>query len=360
MALSHRNNFDLIRLFAASQVMINHGLHHLGLLDTTLSTFSRVFNFLPGVPIFFFISGFLVSASYARSRTWRSYALNRSLRIFPALWLCTALAILVVWLVGYFDGRAVPGKEFIAWVLGQISVVQFYNPGFMRDFGVGALNGSLWTISVELQFYVMVPILFLLFPRKGWALWAVFAVFVAINLVFAQYLLPVHKEHILLQLFSVTFAPWFAMFMLGHIAHRYWEVIERLVTGQFLTWLAIYAILVALGIWLENLADIESTNTRLSGNRITILWFLPLSGLVLAAAFTKPTLAYRLTRDNDISYGIYIWHMPIINLWLYLAAPKTWVALFTVFAIVSITAYLSWRIFEAPALKLKHATLFRR
>jgi peptidoglycan/LPS O-acetylase OafA/YrhL len=41
--------------------------------------------------------------------------------------------------------------------LAQLSIVQFYNPDFLRGYGVGVLNGSLWTISVELQFYVMLP-----------------------------------------------------------------------------------------------------------------------------------------------------------------------------------------------------------
>jgi len=55
-----RNNFDLIRLFAALQVVVTHGdrfiLNWGGVL-------SPVLEFIPGVPIFFLISGFLISAS---------------------------------------------------------------------------------------------------------------------------------------------------------------------------------------------------------------------------------------------------------------------------------------------------------
>ena len=50
------NNFDLIRLFAASQVAITHASEHLGFNHPIIDAIA----FLPGVPIFFFISGFLI------------------------------------------------------------------------------------------------------------------------------------------------------------------------------------------------------------------------------------------------------------------------------------------------------------
>ena len=58
---STRNNFDLIRLLAASQVAITHSAEHLNLHSWVFDAL----RFFPGAPIFFFISGYLIYASYA-------------------------------------------------------------------------------------------------------------------------------------------------------------------------------------------------------------------------------------------------------------------------------------------------------
>jgi peptidoglycan/LPS O-acetylase OafA/YrhL len=252
MKISATNNFDLIRLFAASQVVVNHMLHHLSLADATFSNYNRVFNFLPGVPIFFFVSGFLISASYARSRSGRRFFANRALRIFPALWACFALSVLSVWAFGYFDEVAVGAGAFAPWALAQLSIVQFYNPGFMRDYGVGVLNGSLWTISVELQFYLLVPVLFFFFRRSVALAVAIFGLFVAVNLTQSLVVQPVYGASIHALLLSVTFLPWIAMFMLGFSVHAWWPRLQGLFVGRFWIWLGIYAVLIAVGIVIEN------------------------------------------------------------------------------------------------------------
>jgi len=51
-------------------------------------------------------------------------------------------------------------SQWAKWILAQLSVAQFYNPGFMRSYGTGILNASTWTISIELQFYILVPLIY--------------------------------------------------------------------------------------------------------------------------------------------------------------------------------------------------------
>ena len=61
---STNNNFNLIRLFAALQVAIVHSAGYLN-IDIQYLKFLDLF---PGVPIFFFISGFLIIKSFKKNK----------------------------------------------------------------------------------------------------------------------------------------------------------------------------------------------------------------------------------------------------------------------------------------------------
>ncbi len=83
------NNFNLIRLLASIQVMIYHFLEHFGLNKLPIyKDIHKVLSYFPGVPIFFFISGFLIFKSYELAPNFKIYLRNRLLRIYPALIVC--------------------------------------------------------------------------------------------------------------------------------------------------------------------------------------------------------------------------------------------------------------------------------
>lgn len=42
------------------------------------------------------------------------------------------------------------------WTISQVTVFQFYTPSSIEIYGVGNPNGALWTISMELQVYVVI------------------------------------------------------------------------------------------------------------------------------------------------------------------------------------------------------------
>ncbi len=162
-----RNNFDLLRLFAASQVAYIHVAENLQVeLTGWLLVLRNALEYFPGVPIFFVISGFLISASLDRNPDLRSYAINRFLRIYPALLASTLVTLLLMVFFGARIWQAIGSSgdsaTFVVskWLAAQFTVAQFYNPFPLKsNYGVGHLNGSLWTIPVELQFYLVLPIL---------------------------------------------------------------------------------------------------------------------------------------------------------------------------------------------------------
>ena len=62
--MKHDNNFDLLRLFAATEVMLSHAIEHLKL--PVWPWVVEIILLFPGVPIFFVISGFLITETFLR------------------------------------------------------------------------------------------------------------------------------------------------------------------------------------------------------------------------------------------------------------------------------------------------------
>ena len=159
---SRANNFQLIRLAAATQVFFGHwgqifGEPHLLWIQ---SAFTKAF---PGVPVFFFVSGFLIAASFRRSGSLRDFYRNRALRIYPAMLVCLAACVLGMLALRYPGLMNASGRSIAAWLVAQATCFQKYNPPWAKFSGNG-LNAPLWTVMIELQFYALTP---LLLTRSG-------------------------------------------------------------------------------------------------------------------------------------------------------------------------------------------------
>lgn len=308
------NNFNLIRLVAAIQVAILHIREHLGLVNENniIIDFIRLF---PGVPIFFFVSGFLISKSYESNSHLLEYGENRILRIYPALLVCVTISLLSVWVSGYFYKNNVGFMEILPWYVSQVTILQFYNPDFLRGYGVGVLNGSLWTITVEIQFYLLVPIVyryyFQRFSNYAKAV-QVFLIlgFLLLNRLYFHYQ-PDFRDHLLYKLVGVSFLPWFYMFLVGVIAQKNFDFLHKHLSGSIFYVAVAYVILSSAAVGLLGLEV---------GNSIGPLLFCLIAVFVFSAAYSKPTCSDRLLGKNDISYGIYIYHMPVVNMLLSILA----------------------------------------
>ena len=337
-----RNNFDLIRLFAASQVALKHALVHLEVDDRYI----EILSIFPGVPIFFLISGFLIYQSLVNTRSLAAFATNRVLRIYPALIVCFVFSVLVVVASGYLDWRQVASRPFLAWALSQLTIVQIYNPEFLRSFGIGVINGSLWTISVELQFYLLAPVLAWIVARRNAAWPFVLALFVAANVLLTLWTSTGFPR----KLFSVSFPPWFYMFVLGAYISTRPDWVQRIRATRLWVFAAAYLFVAAAG-W--------ALGATVIGNEVNPVSYMFLAALVLKLAHSMPDLSSRLLRKNDISYGVYIYHMPLINLLVYLgwtgSGPAVVLAMLATYAL----ALFSWVLVERPALALKRYTLRR-
>ncbi len=336
------NNFDLLRIVAASQVVLGHTVGHLGIDHPWGWSLVEAF---PGVPIFFGISGFLISASFERSSSLVSYARNRVLRIYPGLWLVVTLTAVVM--AGY--GFAVASAKGMFWYAAQL-VGLIFTPGLLQGFGFGSYNGALWTIPIELQFYFLLPVLYfatrrLARHRTGIFVGA-FVVFTAIAFVYSAHTSPLavnEAEAMSAKLLRYSFIPHFALFLAGVLLQRFQMHTRPWVRGKALYWLAGYlAVFYAL-------PHDTAFHYTLTTTLLTIV--------SISVAYTIPGIAERVLRGNDISYGIYIFHGLVLNVIIEegASAHLWWVP--AVWAITAVIAFGSWRLVEQPVLRRKHTSL---
>ena len=115
------------------------------------------------VMLFFVLSGFCIHlpvASKGLTPNWRAYAVRRLLRIYPA-YLATVLFCFLAALI--FFNRL--NGQFIEISLYAASAAMIQNWVFSGT--QVAMNPSLWTIPIEVEFYLVYPLLLWLFRRFG-------------------------------------------------------------------------------------------------------------------------------------------------------------------------------------------------
>jgi peptidoglycan/LPS O-acetylase OafA/YrhL len=334
-----RNNFDLLRLLFAAGVMLVHSY------DLTHSKALKPFHFLINsetmVQGFFIISGFLIVMSYEKSRSLADYFERRARRIYPAYFVVIMLGLVL----GAFFTTLHPGAFFTAkaTVLHLLVNLLFLNfikpdlPGVFTTNSMHAINGALWSLKIEVMFYVCVPaIVWLVRKYRPWK--------------------------VLLTIYLLSFV---YNFGLGNLEAHYhlaqsignegrdglFSLLEKQLPGQ-LTFFMAGAAAYYYRKWFGKYYGVL---TSLSAVVLVADWYLPL-GLLQPAALSVfviflacyiPCLG-NAGRFGDLSYGLYIYHFPIIQaliaLGLYKANP--WGALgFTICGALS-CAFLSWHLIE--------------
>jgi peptidoglycan/LPS O-acetylase OafA/YrhL len=330
-----KNNFDLVRLFAAMQVMLFHGLWYLHLPSPA---YLAPLGWFPGVPIFFVISGFLISKSLDRSPDLLAYAKKRALRILPGLWAILLVTVVVASAFGF----SFLSRSALVWLPLQFVGV-IYTPHFLDAFGFGSYNGSLWTIPIELQFYAMLPLIYALIGSsrdRNRILLALFLGFLALAILFAFTIpeMATAGESRAVKLLRYTFVPRFYLFLLGVVLQRYRVYAHPAIHGRGLFWLAGYSVF--------RLVVPQVQGVYIADEMVMAL-------TILSLAYTLPNLAERLLGGNDISYGVYLYHGLVINVLVQSGIVPPAAQMPVLFGVALLLGLLSWRLIERPAIRLK-------
>jgi peptidoglycan/LPS O-acetylase OafA/YrhL len=317
------NNFDFMRHFLAFSVVWHHFII---LTSNELSFFVfDVINTNVAVKAFFVISGLLIYVSASRTSTLSAYARKRFLRLYPAL-LFILIIMSLIFLI-FYDQHV---SEVLAYISWNSIFLSFMHPcvGDMFDNNIlCAVNGALWTLKLEVAYYFFIGVAVFSFKKYAYRLVVIFSL---VSFIFETMLLfvPPFAEPFRILLHNQIFFK-FYYFGLGVIMYHYEKYIS--------TFNLLIALVVGFIGWF--LFNIE-------------LFFLPIFvvSFVFLIAFKVPKID--MSKFGDLSYGLYIFHFPLIQLFVYnnWLTGMFYIDFILVISILLILSRFSWLYIENKAM----------
>lgn len=273
-------------------MFFGHFLTHFSVDNTVLHGIAY---FVRAVPVFFFLSGLFIARSLERYKTGE-FLKRRAIRIFPELWVCVLVNLLII-IISLGGGYSL--KDIIIYLGTQMTALQFYTGAWLRQYGVGVPNGALWTITVDIQFYIVAILIAKLMKGRKIKTWGVVIIaFMIIDLAFEK-----GKElypEILYKLLQCNLVPFIWIFLIGMCVYYNREkIIPTIVRFK---WVFVIAYLM----WQYVIpGSIVKTFGGIRYNIFTtVLMLLMIIGI--GFSFTK---RFR----QDYSYSFYLYHMVVIN-----------------------------------------------
>jgi len=321
-----------------------------------------------GVDIFFVISGFVLSLpflqAYSRNEKYSvsTFYKRRAARILPAYY----FSLLVIITFSYTDFLLNP--DVFMHLIGHLT----FTEGFLLPYERLNINGVYWTLWLEMQFYLILPLLMLLFKTRRWvisfvAVIALVTLYKYLGLIFTKDLSDSHqltRFFTNLQLPGVlqefTFGIAVAIVYLKAKSTNFWTMNRNLIS-----------LLIPLG-FLLIIVCMKFANSYGGDNHwygTGPLGWLPLLSLNTLIACGAALVLLGITSQADwvkslfgnkvmnflggISYGIYIWHFPIGNMALKMNMnpEQKFMVLCLAGTLLTIAwAYVSYRFIEKPFL----------
>lgn len=323
------NNFDALRLVAAAMVVLGHSFILVGerpyvLLAHAVSTI--------GVMVFFAISGYLITRSWMNDPHALRFTWRRARRIFPALTLVVLVSVFVI-------GAALtplPLRDYLThaqtvrYFGNAILYISYSLPlVFAENIYPHAVNGSLWTLPVEVAMYALTP-LFVLLGRWRLALLGVLglAVWLGVHAIYGR---PTPMVFAGTEFWTACMlAPYFVA---GAAIARFG--LER--------WLDARAGLVALVA-----LQLVPLDPMLREGLLGVV--LPYA--VLAVGLRAWPGLCSAGRFGDASYGIYLWSFPVQQVTVHVlgASGGGWGNFAVAMPVSLALGLLSWHLLEKHAL----------
>jgi peptidoglycan/LPS O-acetylase OafA/YrhL len=200
---------DALRGLAALAVMVFHFTghydHDIGHLDRPPFQLA-LGNY--GVQLFFMISGFVIFMTLDRMRSGMDFVVSRFSRLYPAYWASLAISAAFVYTIG-IPSQRVPLSDLAANTTMLQELLHFRH-----------LDGSYWTLQVELLFYAQMLFWFLAGQLKR-AHWIIVGWLTLVLVFYYCNLNGIHVSWTLGQVLIVQHIPFFSLGILFYRLHRH-------------------------------------------------------------------------------------------------------------------------------------------
>lgn len=292
--LPKQNNFNFIRLFCCFLVISMHVLD----LSGTVSILRPIFDGHVAVCVFFILSGFWVTKSFLSSKNLKEYFVKRSIRILPLYYISVGGG-----LVAFAFASEFPIKEFFTnaetwkYLFWNCIFLNFMHPTLPGCFDGKfiAVNGALWTIKIEIAFYVVLPILIWFFKKKK--------SLKQLNISFlVLYVLSILYTFILSRYANALHLP-------EQLANQFPAFVSCFASGMFLffNWDWILKKI--------NLLIVPSVIIFALHYVLKTEFLMPISLSLICVFFsTRFTFLGSIGSKKDYSYPLYLFHFPLIQL----------------------------------------------
>ena len=338
MALKYRKDIQILRGIAVLFVVLFH---------LEIGGFQSGFL---GVDVFFVISGFLMAHLYNPNEKQKFFQ-RRALRLLPTYFMVVLFSLIVAIFI-------TAPSEF-----SQISTQSLYATALSSNIGFWMENSyfskinftpllHLWSLGVEIHFYLLIPFLFFIFKLQRYLLITV----LLLSLFLSFTILGVSPKT---SFFLMPLRAW--EFLIGYAIVFYSA--QSSIKFQAKEYLGTIALLVLIAIPLFPV-DGKSLNFLTGHPGIYALLISLATATILLFGLSKPLensiFGDALEHLGEYSYSIYLVHFPIIVFFLYqpfsgtILKTESMTEKLTLLLIISVTSILSYQLVEKRLKNFKY------
>ncbi|MBD8487531.1 acyltransferase [Echinicola sp. CAU 1574] len=328
-SLGYIPHLDGLRAVAVILVMLTHANFQLGKSG------------IIGVQMFFSLSGFLITTllleEYHKHRnvSLKAFYVRRFFRLIPPLLLLLCFIAILNNTVFNYQVRDGVNEEILA------ALFYFYNVAWVWGIGEGLILGHMWTLGVEEQFYLIWPIILIIFIRlnKTKLLSNLLVLITLLSLILKQvYNNPPLADSLLHE-----------SLIIGCLGGLYRCNYPRLYSSPILALIPML-LLIFFGIFPNSEFHLFVLNggSWLIG-LLTTIFIISITGNKKSPffkLFANPTLIY----TGKISYSLYLWHVPIFKLFKWYSPFIPAVSFILKFLVSLILAILTWHFLEKKSI----------